>query len=122
MKFDTICSATQDRQDAVRKLIQNQDIDLILVIGGFNSSNTSHLLEIAAGKLPAFHISEVEDLISADEIKCKQVGEKTPKIIKNWFPASTKNIGITAGASTPNKVIEDVIQRFLSMFDKSLNR
>ena len=115
MKFDTICSATQDRQDAVEKLIQNQNMDLILVIGGFNSSNTSHLLEIAAAKLPAFHISEAGDLISINEIKCKQVDEKEPKIIKDWFPASAKNIGITAGASTPNRVIEDVIRRFLEI-------
>ena len=103
-------------------MIKNQNLDLILVIGGFNSSNTSHLLEIASQKLPAFHISEAEDLISTKEIRCKQKSEKKPKLILNWLPEGATNIGITAGASTPNVVIEDVIQRFLSLFNKSLNR
>jgi len=115
MHFDTICSATQERQDAIRKLLAERSLDLVLVIGGFNSSNTSHLLEISEGKVPAYHISEAEDLISLSEIRCKALAEKTARVVSGWLPKNMKNIGVTAGASTPNKVIEDVIRRFLDL-------
>jgi len=115
LHFDTICSATQERQDAIEKLLAAKPLDLVLVIGGFNSSNTSHLLEIAEGKVPSFHISEAEDLISLSEIRCKQVNEKAARVLSGWLPAGAKNIGVTAGASTPNRVVEDVIRRFLDL-------
>ena len=121
MHFDTICSATQERQDAVTKLLAERQLDLLLVIGGFNSSNTSHLLEISEKTVPAYHISEAEDLVSLSQIRCKAVTEKTAQLISNWLPQNAKNIGVTAGASTPNRVIEDVIRRFVELNGKSLS-
>lgn len=120
MHFDTICSATQERQDAIMKLLAERPLDLVLVIGGFNSSNTSHLLELSEKKVSAYHISEAEDLISLAEIRCKALTEKTARVVSGWLPKEAKNIGVTAGASTPNRVIEDVITRFLKLNDLTL--
>src|SRR5206468_3758888 len=72
--FDTICSATQDRQDAVIALLATQPIDLMIVIGGFNSSNTYNLARICARTVPTYHIAEPEGLVSATEIRHKPVG------------------------------------------------
>ena len=75
--FDTICSATQDRQDALEALIR-EPLDLLLVIGGFNSSNTGHLAELAEGKVHAFHIDGEAALLSADAIRHRPVGGARP--------------------------------------------
>src|SRR5581483_2790177 len=72
--FDTICSATQDRQDAVVALLRDQHVDLMLVIGGYNSSNTCNLARICADVRPTFHIADPECLVSAVEIRHRPVG------------------------------------------------
>ena len=83
--FDTICSATQDRQDAVIKLVQ-EDIDLMIIIGGYNSSNTGHLAEISALHKPAFHINESGCILSASRIRHKPVGELEEVVTEGWLP------------------------------------
>ena len=110
--FDTICSATQDRQDAVLRLLQ-EDLSLMLVIGGYNSSNTNHLAEMAAHKVPTFHIEDAECLLDAESIRHKPVREKTPVLGRGWLPSGKAVIGITAGASTPNNRIGEVVERVL---------
>ena len=112
--FDTICSATQDRQDALRKLLQ-KPLDLVLIVGGFNSSNTSHLAEIALGRLSFYHIESAEDILSADQIQARD--PQTGKIgtWDHWLPAGTKHIGITSGASTPDVTLLTVIQKIRSL-------
>jgi len=110
--FDTICSATQERQDAVRKLIE-QKMDLYLVIGGFNSSNTGHLVEMASEYGPAFHIQDPSDVISKDEIRHKLPYVKDIHITRDWLPKGRVKIGVTAGASSPNRVIEEVMKRVI---------
>jgi len=112
--FDTICSATQDRQDAIIKLVR-QGIDIALVIGGYNSSNTGHLVEIASEFCPAFHINDASEILSKGEIRHQPAFKKETIITKTWLPAKTLKIGVTAGASTPNRVIEDVIRRILEV-------
>lgn len=106
--FDTICSATQDRQDAIQKLAQSR-VDLFLVIGGYNSSNTTHLAEIACEYGPAYHIEDASDILSQDQIRHQPVGTKEQVVSSGWLPEGSVVIGLTAGASTPNRVIEDVI-------------
>ena len=74
--FDTICSATQDRQDAVVALLRDQPVDLMIVIGGYNSSNTCNLARICAEPRPTFHIADPDCLVSPDEIRHRPVGAK----------------------------------------------
>ena len=112
MSFDTICSATQDRQDAIMELVKEK-LDLMIVIGGFNSSNTSHLCEIASEYTKAFHIDDATCILSPDEICHKPVGGKAPVTSCDWLPKGKISVGVTAGASTPNRVIGDTIDRIL---------
>jgi len=109
--FDTICSATQDRQDAVLKLIA-EPLDLMVVIGGYNSSNTTHLAAICQQKVPTYH---VEDAACIDPdggtIRFRPVGAPDEQRREGWLPAGRVTIGITAGASTPNNKIGETIER-----------
>ena len=113
--FDTICSATQDRQDAVQQLAA-ENPDLMIVIGGYSSSNSSNLARIcstfAAGR--TFHIEDAAAILSADAIRYKPVGSKVEVEARGWFPEGARTIGITAGASTPNNQIGETIERILS--------
>ncbi len=108
--FETICSATQDRQDAVLELIQG-GVDLMIVIGGYNSSNTGHLCKIAAEVVPAFHIQDAGDVLSGAEISHRD--PKTLKVVTTcgWLTTGPKIIGVTAGASTPSRVVGEVIEK-----------
>ena len=114
--FDTICSATQDRQDAVRRL-EHEKIDLMIVIGGYNSSNTNNLSRIASTFTPTFHIEDAAAILSAGEIRHKPVGSKTEIVTRGWFPAPARAIGITAGASTPNNQVGEAIERIAGFRD-----
>ncbi len=108
--FDTICGATQDRQDALQKLLQ-EPLDLLLVIGGYNSSNTSHLAEMGESKLPTYFIKNAAKMVSDELIV--HYNQHLQKEIEtaNWLPSGRVTIGITAGASCPNNLIEDTIKR-----------
>jgi 4-hydroxy-3-methylbut-2-enyl diphosphate reductase len=109
--FDTICSATQERQDAVLKLIA-EPLDLMVVIGGYNSSNTTHLAAICQGKVPTFHIEDASciDTVSGG-IRFRPVGGEAEERRPAWLPAGPLMIGVTAGASTPNNKIGETIER-----------
>jgi len=110
--FDTICSATQDRQDAVIALLAEQPLDLMVVIGGYNSSNTYNLARICAEKLPTYHIAEPAGIVSDVEIRHKQVGSKQEIATSGWLPANGPlRIGLTSGASTPDNLVGAVIRR-----------
>ncbi len=109
--FDTICPATQDRQDALLCLLQDP-LDLAIVIGGYNSSNTGHLAKIAAGYVPTFHIQNVEEILDENRIRHRNTeGELTET--EGWFPEGDVRIGLTAGASTPNLEIGRVVTRLM---------
>ena len=107
--FDTICSATQDRQDAVIALLAEQPIDLMIVIGGYNSSNTCNLARICAAERPTYHIADAEGLLSANAIRHKPVGGKDEVVTEGWLPAGRLTIGLTSGASTPDNIVGSVI-------------
>jgi 4-hydroxy-3-methylbut-2-enyl diphosphate reductase len=117
--FDTICSATQDRQDAVIRLTQ-EPLDLMLVIGGYNSSNTNHLAAIAARATRAFHIEDPASILDASRIRHKPVGGREEVVAEGWLPPGRCVIGVTAGASTPNNKIGEVIERVLALKGASL--
>jgi 4-hydroxy-3-methylbut-2-enyl diphosphate reductase len=109
--FDTICSATQERQDALHDLIGRERLDLVLVVGGYNSSNTAHLLEIGrkAG-LPTFHIADAASIVDERSIRHQPLHAKSEAVTQDWLPAGPLAIGVTAGASTPNAELERVIR------------
>lgn len=109
--FDTICSATQDRQDAIIELVENTDLDLVIIIGGYNSSNTNHLAEISEKYTRAYHIDDASCLVSPEEIYYKPVHEDREAVEFGWLPEGSVNIGLTAGASTPNSKIGEVVWR-----------
>jgi 4-hydroxy-3-methylbut-2-enyl diphosphate reductase len=109
--FDTICSATQDRQDAVLKLIA-EPLDLMVVIGGYNSSNTTHLAAICQEKVPTYHIEDAACIDPAgDAIRHRPAGAHAERRVTGWLPAGPLSVGITAGASTPNNKIGETIER-----------
>lgn len=118
--FDTICSATQERQDAVLELIE-EPLDLMLVIGGYNSSNTTHLTEIAVERCPTYHIDSPGCLVSAEIIRHQPVHSKNEVEASNWLPGGNLRIGVTAGASTPNRVVGDCIERIISLAGEELS-
>jgi 4-hydroxy-3-methylbut-2-enyl diphosphate reductase len=110
--FDTICNATQERQDAVLEMMRDPP-DVMLVVGGFNSSNTTHLAEITQHHCPTYHIDEVTRLISPGEIEHRPAeGDGTLVTVRDWLPSKRPlTVGLTAGASTPNRVVGEVIER-----------
>ena len=112
--FDTICGATQDRQDALEKLLR-EPMDLLLVIGGYNSSNTSHLAEMGEAKLPTFFIKNAAMMVSEKLIRHWNQHSHEEVETKNWLPAGKITVGITAGASCPNNLIEDAIRRLFQL-------
>jgi 4-hydroxy-3-methylbut-2-enyl diphosphate reductase len=113
--FDTICGATQERQDALFHLL-NDPLDVLLVVGGYNSSNTSHLVEIGEKTLPTWFIRNASCLVSSNEIRHFDLHKNLESTSSGWLPASESlTVGITAGASCPNNLIEDTIRRILEL-------
>jgi len=106
--FDTICSATQDRQDAINELLTSRP-DLMVVIGGYNSSNTNHLAALAARSVPTYHIEDAACIAPGGAIHHKPTGATSIVHSEGWLPAGRVVIGLTAGASTPNNKIGEVV-------------
>ncbi len=112
--FDTICGATQERQDALRELLDVR-LNLLLVVGGYNSSNTSHLAEMGEEKLPTYFVRNATRLVSEKEILHYNLHEKKEVIAKDWLPEGPLVVGITAGASCPNNLIEETLIRLFEL-------
>ena len=109
--FDTICGATQERQDALRDLL-NRPMDLLLVVGGYNSSNTSHLAEMGEEKLPTYFIKDVSEMESAERLHHFLHHKHEMAVAENWLPLNGElTFGVTAGASCPNNIVEEIILR-----------
>lgn len=114
--FDTICSATQERQDAVLEMMQSPP-DMMLVIGGYNSSNTNHLAVLCAEHALTFHIADatcIDPETATLRFKPNGSSFDTPEMVaEDWLPEGPITIGLTAGASTPNNKIGEAVERLL---------
>jgi 4-hydroxy-3-methylbut-2-en-1-yl diphosphate reductase len=114
--FDTICSATQERQDAIEALLDTEPVDLMIVVGGYNSSNTVNLARICATRVRTYHIADPGCLLSAGQIRHRPVGapstvQADEVVTEGWLPFEGRiAIGLTAGASTPNNIVGQVIE------------
>ena len=114
LSFNTICDATQERQDAMLSLVEEK-LDLMVVIGGFNSSNTTHLQEIAIDNtIPSYHIDCAERILPGNRLEHKPLGGDLV-IAQNWLPSGKIVVGVTSGASTPDQVVEDAIERIFAV-------
>ena len=114
MSFNTICDATQERQDAMLDLVE-EELSLMLVIGGFNSSNTTHLQEIAIERnIPSYHIDSVARIKDRNHLEHKPLG-KDIEIVSNWLLEGKITVGVTSGASTPDKVVAEIIDKIFEL-------
>jgi 4-hydroxy-3-methylbut-2-enyl diphosphate reductase len=113
--FDTICSATQDRQDAVLALLE-EPLDVMVVIGGYNSSNTISLAAICAERVRTYHVEDAACIDpAAGTIRHQPIGSKTEQLVEAWLPSSGPlRVGLTAGASTPNNKIGEAVALVLA--------
>lgn len=113
---DTLCYATNENQDATYGLLET-DADLALVVGGYNSSNTSHLVELCERKFPTYFISGADELIDETTIRHFNYPEKKLETTKDFIPFRRPvKVIITSGASCPDAVLENVLRRMLSFF------
>ena len=114
MSFNTICDATQERQDAMYELVDKK-VDLMLVIGGYNSSNTTHLQEIAVEyNIPSFHIDSAESIGPGNQVEHKPLHQDLT-LEENWLPEGDIVVGVTSGASTPDKAVSDAIKKIFAI-------
>lgn len=114
LAFNTICDATQERQDAMFEIVE-EPLDLMVVIGGFNSSNTTHLQEIAMHRnLRSYHIDSDDRIGPGNRVEHKPLDQDLI-VEENWLPSGHITVGITSGASTPDKVVEAVIEKIFAL-------
>ena len=119
--FDTICGATQERQDALRDMLASP-MDLLIVVGGYNSSNTAHLAEMGEGRLPTYFIRNAARLESRERITHFDQHAHREVTTDGWLRERPLIIGITAGASCPNNLIEETILRLYELHGIAANR
>lgn len=114
--FGTICSATQERQDAVQKMMEENKPDVMIVIGGYNSSNTNHLAHLSRKYTTTFHIEDADCIdINAGTIRHKPIldAHASEVVVENFLPDGPFTLGLTAGASTPNNTVGEALTRAL---------
>jgi 4-hydroxy-3-methylbut-2-enyl diphosphate reductase len=114
---DTLCYATSENQRAMKGLL-HESADLAVIVGGYNSSNTSHLVELCEGKLPAFYVKDAEEIVSADEIRHLDLANKRVVSTRGWLPRDKEKVHIliSAGASCPDAMVEAVISKISSLY------
>ncbi len=116
---DTLCYATNDNQSSTYGLMEI-DADLAVVVGGYNSSNTTHLVELLEQKFPSYFIKDVNEIISENEVRSFNIHSKEIETLNQFIEGGAKTIAITSGASCPDAVVDQVIQKILAL--KGINK
>jgi 4-hydroxy-3-methylbut-2-enyl diphosphate reductase len=115
---DTLCYATNDNQEATLELLK-QDADFAIVVGGYNSSNTSHIVELLKTKFPTYFVNSSDELISANEIRHFDISANNMGLTQNYLPAREQTrIIITSGASCPDILLDQVLMKLISFFPR----
>jgi 4-hydroxy-3-methylbut-2-enyl diphosphate reductase len=118
---DTLCYATNDNQEATYGLLK-MDADLAIVVGGYNSSNTGHIVELCQEKLSTYFISSEDKILDPNQILHFDIQTKNEKITNNYLPkVKPVTISLTSGASCPDATVESVLRKLLSFFDETKN-
>ena len=118
---DTLCYATTENQGAVYQMLETE-ADLALVIGGYNSSNTAHLVELCESKLPTYFIKSADEMISHKEIRHFNLGKKKEVTTLSYLPEKkTVTVLITSGASCPDSLVEEVILKLAGFYGEALH-
>lgn len=119
---DTLCYATYDNQQATMGLL-NSNADFAIVVGGYNSSNTSHIVELCEEKLPVYFISGEDKIISENEISHFDIHSQSEKTTTGWLVKNHKptEIILTSGASCPDAILDEVLQKIVSFFPGSVS-
>jgi 4-hydroxy-3-methylbut-2-enyl diphosphate reductase len=116
---DTLCYATNDNQESTYGLLE-EDADLAVVVGGYNSSNTSHLVELCERKFPTYFISSAEEIKSSEEIHHHDWRTHSSKITRNFLPTKRPlKIVLTSGASCPDAAVDEVLEKLLTYFENT---
>jgi 4-hydroxy-3-methylbut-2-enyl diphosphate reductase len=117
---DTLCYATYDNQMATEGLLES-GADFAIVVGGYNSSNTSHIVELCEKTLPVYFISGAEKILSAEEISHFDIHTHTEKTTLNWLMKLSKpaEIILTSGASCPDAILDEVLQKIVSFYPEA---
>lgn len=114
---DTLCYATWENQSALIEMLKEEG-DLAIIVGGYNSSNTSHLVELCEDKLPTYYIKDEEEIISKEKIQHLVLKNKQVKITENWLPDKKPvSILLSAGASCPDALVDKVIKKIAKIFE-----
>ena len=117
---DTLCYATNENQNATYALIEHK-ADLVLVVGGYNSSNTSHIVELCQEKMPTYFICNADEILSENEIRHFTLPSRQTTLTQNWLPPKKPlDIALTCGASCPDAIVDEVLLRVLSFFENTI--
>ncbi|HEX2982135.1 MAG TPA: 4-hydroxy-3-methylbut-2-enyl diphosphate reductase, partial [Ignavibacteriales bacterium] len=113
---DTLCYATNDNQQATLALLK-EEADLAIVAGGYNSSNTSHIVELLEEKFKTYLITSDEKILSTDELACYDKAAKREAVIKDYLPKKDKvSIILTSGASCPDSILDAILNKIISFY------
>jgi 4-hydroxy-3-methylbut-2-enyl diphosphate reductase len=113
-ELNTICRATQENQDSVSELAEAGRLDLMIVVGGYDSSNTRNLTRVGEGRFPSYHV-DGPDSIGHDEIVHRDPASGAIQRVRDWLPAGEVTVGFTAGASTPDTLLGETIRSVLEV-------
>jgi 4-hydroxy-3-methylbut-2-enyl diphosphate reductase len=114
---DTLCYATNENQNATYALIEH-GADLAIVVGGYNSSNTSHLVELCAKAMPTYFVQGADEIVSADLIRHYSLADRAIETTTQWLPSHRPlDLILTCGASCPDAILDEVLKRLLGLFD-----